>query len=238
MSKSGGETLLENGERLDGRERDELRDVGIEAGVLDRADGSAYVECGGTKIVAAVYGPGELHPRHLRDPERAVIRYTYRMAPFSVDERKRPGPGRRSREIGKVSADALKPAVFTERFPNAGIEVYVEVIQADAGTRVTGLTAASVAMADAGIPMRDLVSATAAGKIEDQIVLDLDQKEDNYGQADVPVAMMPSTGEITLLQMDGDLTGDELSEVLELTERGCNEIYELQREALKGRYAE
>ncbi len=93
-------------------------------------------------------------------------------------------------------------------------------------------------MADAGIPMRDLVASTAAGKIEGEIVLDLDQKEDNYGEADVPVAMMPSTGEITLLQMDGDLTEDELSEVLDLTEKGCSEIYELQREALKRRYTE
>lgn len=236
MSKAKSMPLLEDGERLSGRGRDELRPTTIEAGVLKRADGSSFVECGGTKIVAAVYGPRELHPRHLRDPERAVIRYTYRMAPFSVDERKRPGPGRRAKEIGKVSADALRPAVFTKRYPNSGIDVYVEVIQADAGTRVTGLTAASVAMADAGIPMRDLVAATAAGKIEDEIVLDLDQKEDNHGQADVPVAMMPSTGEITLLQMDGDLTEDELSEVLDLVEKGCGEIYELQREALKGRY--
>lgn len=238
MGKSGSAPLLEDGERLNGRQYDELRPVDIEAGVLNRADGSAYVECGGTKIMAAVYGPREMHPRHKRDPQKAVIRYTYRMAPFSVDERKRPGPGRRSKEIGKVSADALEPAVFTERFPNTVIDVYVEVIEADAGTRVTGLTAASVALADAGIPMRDLVSATAAGKIEDEVVLDLDQKEDNYGQADVPVAMMPRSGDITLLQMDGDLSDDELSEALDLIEDGCMDIYEKQKEALKRRYEE
>lgn len=238
MGKSGSGPLLKDGERLNGRQHDELRPVDIEAGVLNRADGSAYVECGGTKIMAAVYGPREMHPRHMRDPQKAVIRYTYRMAPFSVDERKRPGPGRRSKEIGKVSADALEPAVFTERFPNTVIDVYVEVIEADAGTRVTGLTAASVAMADAGIPMRDLVSATAAGKIEDEVVLDLDQKEDNYGQADVPVAMMPRSGDITLLQMDGDLSEEELSEALDLIEDGCMDIYEKQKEALKRRYEE
>lgn len=238
MGKSSSAPLLQDGERLSGRAYDELRPVDIEAGVLNRADGSAYVECGGTKIMAAVYGPREMHPRHMRDPQKAVIRYTYRMAPFSVDERKRPGPGRRSKEIGKVSADALEPAVFTERFPNTVIDVYVEVIEADAGTRVTGLTAASVAMADAGIPMRDLVSATAAGKIEDEVVLDLDQKEDNYGQADVPVAMMPRSGDVTLLQMDGDLSEDELSEALDLIEDGCMDIYEKQKEALKRRYEE
>lgn len=236
MGKAGAVPLLEDGERLNGRKDDEMRPLTIEAGILKRADGSAYVECGGTKIMAAVYGPREMHPRHMRDPQKAVIRYTYRMAPFSVDERKRPGPGRRSREIGKVSADALEPAVFTERFPNTVIDVYVEVIQADAGTRVTGLTAASVALADAGIPMRGLVASTAAGKIAGKVVLDLDQKEDNYGEADVPVAIMPRTGDITLLQMDGDLTEDELSTALDLVERGCNEIYELQKEALKRRY--
>ena len=55
-----------------------------------------------------------------------------------------------------------------------------------AGTRCVGITAAAVALADAGIPMRDLIVGVASGKIEDTVVLDLDKAEDNYGQADLP----------------------------------------------------
>ncbi|MBN3037287.1 MAG: exosome complex exonuclease Rrp41 [Candidatus Diapherotrites archaeon] len=228
--------LIKDGKRLDGRKPDELRDVRIEAGVLERADGSAYLEWGSNKVLAAVYGPQEVLPKHLSDPTKAVLTYRYNMAPFSVDDRKRPGPDRRSVEISKISAEALEKVVLLEQFPNTMIKVFVEVLQAEAGTRCAALTAASVALADAGIPMRDLVVACAAGKINDTVVLDLGKSEDNFGQADVPIAIVPHTGEIVLMQMDGDLTRDEYTQALDLAVKGSMQVYELQKDALKRRY--
>ena len=93
--------------RADGRAYNELRPIKIEAGVLKRADGSAYLEVGGNKILVAVYGPRESYIRRLLEPNTGVIRCRYNMAPFSVDDRKRPGPDRRSSEISKITADAL-----------------------------------------------------------------------------------------------------------------------------------
>jgi len=229
--------LDENGMRIDGRRPDQLRPIKIEAGVLKRADGSAYVEWGKNKVLAAVYGPRECHPRHLQDPAKALVRCKYNMIAFSVSDRKRPGPDRRSVEISKITSEALEYVVFTEHFPRTSIDVYIEILQANAGTRCAGLTAASVALADAGIPMRDLVPAVAAGKVDDQVVLDLTKEEDNFGQADVPMAMIPRTGEILLLQMDGHMTREELYEALEMGQKACGEIYELQKDALKRRYA-
>src|SRR5947208_14800065 len=81
-----------DGRRLDGRSFDELRPIRIEAGVLQRADGSAYIEWGGNKVLAAVYGPREAHPRHPQDPAPALVQCQYNMAPSSVSDRKRPGP--------------------------------------------------------------------------------------------------------------------------------------------------
>ena len=133
--------------RADGRAYNELRPIKIEAGVLKRADGSAY-----------------------------VIRVRYNMAPFSVDDRKRPGPDRRSTEISKIAADALRPALMLESFPRSMVDVSIEVIEAEGGTRCAGITAAAVALADAGIPMKDIVVGCAAGKVNDQIVLDLSEK--------------------------------------------------------------
>jgi len=227
----------ENGRRLDGRRPDEMRPLKIEAGVLKRADGSAYVEWGLNKVMAAVYGPRECHPRHLQNPERALVQCHYNMASFSVDDRKRPGPDRRSHEISKIISEALTNVVFTEYFPRTSIDVYIEVLQANAGTRCAGLTAASVALADAGVPMRDLVAACAAGKVADTIVLDLGKEEDNSGQADIPVGYVPRTGEIVLLQMDGDLTPEEFGKGVHMAVEACKKISEVQRDALKRRYS-
>lgn len=231
-------TGTETSGRADGRAVDELRPIKIEAGVLKRADGSAYLELGGNKILAAVYGPRELHIRRLMQPNRAVLRCRYNMAPFSVDDRKRPGPDRRSVEISKITSEALSPAVFLEKFPRSTIDVFIEILEAEGGTRCAGITAASVALADAGVPMRDLVVSCAAGKANGQVILDLSEWEDKEGEADVPIAMMPRTGEITLLQSDGNLDPEELEEALDLAVGGCKKISELQKQAITSRYGD
>jgi len=236
METGKPERLIVNGRRLDGRRPDELRPLRIKAGVLKRADGSAYIELGKNKILAAVYGPKEMHPRHLQQSDVAVLRCRYNMAPFSVEERKRPGPDRRSMEISKVIREALEPVLFLHLYPRAVIDVFIEILQADAGTRTAGITAASVALADAGIPMRDLVTGVSAGKVDGTVVLDLMKEEDQWGEADMPVAVMPRKKRITLLQMDGNFTPEEFRQALDLAFKGIDLIYEAQKEALREKY--
>lgn len=225
--------LIKDGKRLDGRGFDEIRKISMKIGVLKRASGSAYIEWGKNKVLAAVYGPRELHPKFLQNPTRALLRCTYNLAPFSVDDRKKPGPDRRSVEISKVTAEALGSVVMVERYPNTVIDVFIEVLQADAGTRCVGLSAASLALADAGIPMKDLVAACAAGKISGEIVVDLMKEEDNYGECDLPLAIIPRKKEAVLLQMDGKLTKDEFRKAYNLAFDGAMKVYEMQREILK-----
>jgi exosome complex component RRP41 len=245
---SDKQLINENGIRLDGRKSDELRKVTIKSGVLHRADGSCYLEWGGNKVIAAVYGTREAIPRHTQNPLRAIVKSRYNMAAFSVDDRKRPGPDRRSREISKVTSEALEKVVLTDYYPRASIDVNIEILNAEAGTRCAGLTAAGVALADAGIPLRDIPVACAAGKIgaEEQddgsfsgghIVLDLGKEEDNFGNADLPIAIAPRTNEILLLQMDGHLSYQEFEIALDYAIKGCHIISEIQKRALMEQYS-
>jgi exosome complex component RRP41 len=208
----------------------------MEVGVIKNASGSAYIEQGKNKIIAAVYGPKELHPRHLALPDRAVIRCRYHMAPFSTEVRKGTSFSRRELELSKVIREALESAVMLELYPRATIDVFIEVLQAGGGTRCAGLTVASLALADAGIPMRDMIAACASGKVDGQVVLDLNEIEDEYGEADMPVALLPNLNQIALLQLNGSLTPEEFEEAFNLALKGCNQIYALQKEALKQRF--
>jgi len=232
MSGDDDVILIKDGKRLDGRGFDEIRNIKMEVSVLDRAQGSAYMEWGKNKVIVGVYGPRELHPKFLQDPTKAMLRCIYNLAPFSVEERKKPGPDRRSVEISKVTAEALSSVVMLERFPNTVIDVFIEVLQADAGTRCAGLTAASLALADAGIPMKDLVAACSAGKIQGQVVVDLMKEEDNFGQCDLPMAIIPRKKEVVLLQMDGKLTREEFNKAYALALEGCMKVYDLQKSTL------
>ena len=236
MNEKTEKLIDKKGIRLDGRKADELRPVKLQVGVLSNADGSAYIEHGKNKILAGAFGPREMHPKHLAQQDRMVLRCRYHMAPFSVPERKSPAPSRREIELSKVIKESLEPALFLELYPRTGVDVFIEVLQADGGTRCASITAAALAIADAGVPMKDLVVACAAGKVDDTVVVDLFDAEDKLGAADVPVAYMPNLNAVTLLQMDGILTPDEFEKAVNMGIEGCKKIYEIQKEALKTKY--
>ena len=222
--------------RIDGRKPEDIRPIVMEAGVIPNANGSAMVGMGKTIAVAAVYGPRTMHPKHKQLSDRAYINTIYTMVPFSTTERSRPGMSRRSMEICKVTRDALTPAVFVEEFPKAAIDVFINIISANAGTRTAGINAASLALADAGIPMRDLVASVAAGKIGNEYIIDLAGKEEDETFCDLPIAYMPKAKKITLLQMDGDLPPHDIKKVMELAIKGCEMLHQMQKDALRKRW--
>jgi exosome complex component RRP41 len=226
----------DQGKRTDGRTAEQLRDIKIAVGIIKNADGSAFIEFGKNKIIVAVYGPREVHPKHMALPDRCILRCRYHMSPFSTDTRKNPAPSRREVEISKVMREALEPALMLEDYPRAAIDVYVEVLQADGGSRCAGIAAASVALADAGINMCDIVAACAAGKVDDKIVLDINDTEDKEGGADMPVAYMPHLDQMTLLQLDGILTAEQFNECLDMAIKGCKMVYQIQKQALMHKY--
>ena len=230
--------INEDGLRVDGRKPNELRPLKLEVGVLDKADGSAYVEQGKNKILVAVYGPREAHPRHIGLPDRAVLRCRYHMAPFSTEERRSPAPSRRDIELSKVIREALEPAVISEMYPRTTIDVFIEVLQSDGGSRCASITAVSAALADSGISMRDLIVGCAVGKIDGQIVLDLSDYEDKEGEGDMPVAYMPNLDKIVLLQFDGIFTEEEFKKAIDLAILGNKRVYEILKKALIEKYFE
>jgi len=222
--------------RPDGRKVDEIRKMDAKVGVVSSADGSAMFSFGDTVAVAAVYGPKEMHPQHQQDPEKGTLRFTYNMISFSVTDRIRPGPNRRSTEIGKISGWALEPVVKIKQYPNMVVDVHVNILQADASTRCAGINAAALALAHAGIQMKEMVSSISIGKLDKQLVVDVENEEEKWeegeGATDIPITMTNS-GKITHLQLDGKITSKELKEAIEIARKALKEVYEVQKKALK-----
>ena len=131
------------------------------------------------------------------------------------------------------------PVVDLSNCPNAVVDVFIELPQTDAGSRCAGICAASLALADAGITMKDMVAAVSVGNVDGTIVIDLDYSEEAHEEGDVsdiPVAMVPSTEEITLLQMDGVIDKDHLLKAVNSVKPALKRIAEIQRAALKEKY--
>jgi exosome complex component RRP41 len=225
--------------RFDGRAFDETRPIKAELGVVENADGSALFAFGDTVAIAAVYGPRQLFPQHLQNPQKALLRFYYDMLSFSVKERKKPGPSRRSLEISDVATQALEPVLMLEKFQNCVIDVYAQVLQANASTRTACINAASLALAQAGLPMKDLVVSVSVGKIGESLVVDLTKEEEDYQEGgkkaatDIAIAMLGKTKNISLLQLDGAIKPDELFKAIEMAKKAAENIYQAQIKTLK-----
>jgi len=223
--------------RVDGRKADEVRPIIAEVGIVPSADGSASFETGGTKAIAVVRGPRTLHPQHMQDPKTGILRVNYGMMPFSVSDRIKPGPSRRSEEISKVCEWALSSVVDLSGFPNTVVDVFIQIPKADAATRVAGLNAAAMALAHAGIPMREMISAIAVGKIDKTLVVDINKEEEDFnegeGATDIPLAVTSRSNGIVLLQLDGKISPNELLKVIEMGKKACESVLKVQTETLK-----
>lgn len=229
-------------ERYDGRKFDELRPIKTAVGIVPSADGSAMFETGGTRAIAVVRGPRTLHPQHMQDSKTGILRVSYGMMPFSVWDRIRPGPSRRSEELSKVCEWALGSVVDLSAFPNSVVDVFIQIPQADAGTRVAGINAAAMALADAGIPMKEMISAIAVGKCDKTLIVDVDKFEEDFhegeGPTDIPIAITSRSKDVVLLQLDGKISIEELDEVIKMGKKACEKVLEIQVNTLKERIGE
>jgi exosome complex component RRP41 len=227
-------------ERFDKRKNDETRPISAKAGVIKNADGSAWFKIGKTEAYAAVYGPRNMYPKFLQDPSTGILRCHYNMLPYSGSgERVRPGQNRRAKEISMVMEKALLPVVDLTGFPNSVVDVYVDLPQTDAGSRCAAICASSIALADAGIPMKEMVSAVAVGRVDEQILVDLEYEEEAYEDgpvADIPIAYLNNSNKLSLLQMDGEITKEMIMKALELGVEKRKEINDIQVQALKDKY--
>jgi exosome complex component RRP41 len=225
--------------RVDGRQIEDLRPMEAKAGIIPNADGSAYFKIGKTTAYAAVYGPRELFPRFKQNPKKGVLRCHYSMMPFSgCGDRIRPGSNRRAQEIAMVMEKSLLPVVDLSAFPNAVLDIYVELPQTDAGTRCAAISAVSIALADAGIPMKDMICAIAMGQVDGTVIADLNYDEESYDAivSDIPIAMTHNKKEVTLLQMDGEISKEDLVKALEMGKSAIDKVYEVQMKALQERF--
>jgi exosome complex component RRP41 len=223
--------------RFDGRDFEELRPVQTKVGIIPSADGSAMYQSGKTIAIAAVFGPRTLHPQHMQNPQKGLLRVNYDMMTFSVSERKKPGPTRRSQEISKVIEWALEKCVNLEEFPNMVVDIFIMIPQADAGTRVAGINAAAMALAQAGVPMKEMAAAVSVGKLDKTLCVDLTKEEEDYdegeGPTDIPVCFLSRSKKLSLLQLDGEISPEELKKALQMGLKACEKISEIQTKTLK-----
>jgi polyribonucleotide nucleotidyltransferase len=237
------EEVLTHGVRLDGRKFDEVRPIWIETGILPRTHGSAVFTRGETQaLVTCTLGTAD-DAQKIESFEGETWKsfmLHYNFPPFSVGETGRmTGPGRREVGHGALAERSLTPMMpAEEQFPYT-VRIVSDILESNGSSSMASVCGGSLAMMDAGVPLKDAVAGIAMGLVMDEktgkyaVLSDIAGAEDHYGDMDFKVAGT-ATG-ITALQMDikvGGITTEVMTKALDQARRGRLHILGIMKETL------
>ncbi|HEV8573215.1 MAG TPA: polyribonucleotide nucleotidyltransferase [Dehalococcoidia bacterium] len=205
--------IVKDGVRPDGRRPDEIRPISAEVGLLPRTHGSGLFTRGETQVltIATLGSVGDQQKLDGLEPEetRRFIHH-YNFPPFSVGEtRPLRGPSRRDIGHGALAERALSPMIPDEDVFPYTIRLVSEVLSSNGSTSMASTCGSTLALMDAGVPIKSPVGGVAMGLIKQhddyQVLTDIAGMEDHYGDMDFKVA--GTTEGITALQMDIKIKG-------------------------------
>jgi len=236
--------------RIDGRKINQLRPVKLQRNFLPNAEGSVLISLGETKVLVTATLE-ETVPQWLKEQARGCgwITAEYGMLPRSTltrISRDKAAKSGRTHEIQRLIGRTLRAVVDLQRMGERTLIVDCDVLQADGGTRTAAITGAVVAVIDAfnilrqdgkleKLPIKEFVAAISVGKIENQILLDLNYQEDSQAQVDSNIAMTESGNlvEIQGTAEKGSFSVTELGAILDLAGDGIKQLIKIQKKALE-----
>jgi ribonuclease PH len=236
--------------RIDGRAKDEIREVKIEKDYIKHPEGSVLISVGDTKVICSATIDDRVPP-FMRGKGKGWINAEYAMLPRATNQRniRESSKGKvsgRTMEIQRLIGRALRAVVDLEKLGERTVWLDCDVIQADGGTRTASITGAFVAMALAlgraveeekltNYPIRDYLAATSVGvDVEHGTILDLNYEEDSNIEVDMNI-VMTSKGQFVELQGTGEeatFSKEQFDEMLELASKGISDLVAVQKEAL------
>jgi ribonuclease PH len=239
------------GNRADGRNNDDLREITIERGWSDHAEGSALISFGGTKVLCTASFTAGV-PRWKVGKGEGWVTAEYSMLPRATHSRSdreavKGKIGGRTHEISRLIGRSLRAIVDVKALGENTIVIDCDVLQADGGTRTASITGAYIALVDAinwgkkhghipakSNPLTDSVAAISVGIIDGEPQLDLAYVEDVRAETDMNVVV---TGSGKFVEVQGTAEGvpfdrDELNRLLDLALKGCADLTKIQAEAL------
>jgi ribonuclease PH len=236
-------------ERIDKRQKQQIRPVKITRNYLKHAEGSVLIEMGDTKVICTASLEDRVPP-FLKGSGQGWITSEYGMLPRSTETRKPRDATKgkvdgRTMEIQRLIGRALRSVVDLKKLGEMTIYIDCDVIQADGGTRTASITGAFVALMDAlnkllqngkisAIPIKSFVAAISVGVKDGEVLVDLNYAEDSTCQVDMNI-IMTEDGQLVEIQGTGEespFSKAQLAEMLQAGEAGIQELITLQKQSL------
>ncbi|RKP13548.1 ribosomal protein S5 domain 2-type protein [Piptocephalis cylindrospora] len=223
-----------DGLRNDGRLPEAPRPMFLRTGLVTQASGSAFLECGRIKAVAAVYGPRQEKRQYFTGAETGRLYCEFKFSTFSGRVRRGHQRDALEKEYSQFMQQALAPAIHLDLLPKSAIDIYVQILEEDgsAAALAAAITVASTALADAGIEMLDMVTGCAVGYVDGQVLVDCTAKEAAAAQGELVLSRMPSMGDYTHIHHAGSVEYDLVMQAVEVSGDTCAKIHGVVNKAL------
>ncbi|KAK7262294.1 hypothetical protein RJT34_29860 [Clitoria ternatea] len=221
--------LKEDWLRPDGRGFHQCRPAFFRTGAVNAASGSAYAEFGNTKVIVSVFGPRESKKAMLYN-DTGRLNCNVSLTTFATPVR---GQGLDHKEYTAMLHKALEGAIIVESFPKTTVDVFALVLESSGSDLPVIISCASLALADAGIMMYDLVASVSVSCLSKNLVIDPILEEENCQDGSLMIACMPSRYEITQLTVTGEWSTPKINEGMQLCLDACAKLAKIMRLCLK-----
>ena len=228
----GGFDLISvEGYRQDGRKPDELRHFRVSFNTVPDADGSCYLEHGSCKLLATIYGPYEGESRSNQD--QAVITCDFSMTSYCASERRlRTFGDLKSQKLQMAIQRVFQQAVITETYPKSQIDIHLKILQSDGNDYCPCVNATTLALINAGIPMKDFVCSSTVGYIQNKCICDLNHQEEQQKSPQLTLTQMPQRDDIVALTCESRVHHDIYNEMLDAGTRANLQLFQLMKQAV------
>uniref|UniRef100_A0AC34RKP0 Exoribonuclease phosphorolytic domain-containing protein n=1 Tax=Panagrolaimus sp. JU765 TaxID=591449 RepID=A0AC34RKP0_9BILA len=209
------------------------KNINFKFGQYPHADGSVYYEQGCTKVMCAVYGPRQTRGRTSDD--LCQINCQFSLASFALKSRKK---AQRSLEAGRLLERTLKSVIDRAAYPKTRVDIFCEIIQGDGSHLAACVNAASLALIDAGIPVKGIVSAVECGVVHGHICTDLNMLETRGNSPKIVIATLDGARESVMMDYKNNYHINQLDKLIDAAFDANEKIYGCLRQAIVERTME
>ncbi|XP_034688664.1 exosome complex component RRP41-like [Vitis riparia] len=215
--------------RPDGRGFHQCRPAFLKTGAVNAASGSAYAEFGNTKVIVSVFGPRE-SKKAMAYSGTGRLNCNVSYTTFAMPIR---GQGSDHKGYSSMLHKALEGAIIVESFPKTTVDVFALVLESGGSDLPVVISCASLALADAGIMMYDLVASVSVSCLGKNLVIDPILEEESYQDGSLLITCMPSRNEVTQLTVNGEWSTPRVHEAMQICLEACSKLAKIIRSCLK-----
>lgn len=215
--------------RSDGRRIHQCRPAFLRTGAVSSASGSAYAEFGNTKVIVSVFGPRE-SKKAMMYSETGRLNCNVSYTTFAMPIR---GQAYETKDLSSTLHKALEGGILLKSFPKTTVDVFALVLESGGSDLPVVISCASLALADAGIMLYDMVTSVSVSLFGKDFLIDPISEEESYQDGSLMITFMPSRNEVTQMIVTGEWSTPKIHEAMQLCLDACSKLGKIMRSCLK-----